>query len=189
MIKNPPANAGNLRDMGLILGSGRSPEGGMASHPSIFAWRTPWTEEPGGLLSTRSQRVGHYWSNLTHTHTQVSIGLCSVCIYACGVFTSNWMISRHNQHYFSLNSTLNIFPFKIQTLTAGSLQKASPDGIMCNFHDINLLFLTDFKDGCAYQLTLEVLTVIPESMYETVPGCYCLYPTEKTPNMTFTYSR
>ena len=60
---------------------------------------------------------------------------------------------------------------------------------LSNFHDINLLFMTDFKDGCAYQLTLEVLTVIPESMYETVPGCYCLYPTEKTPNMTFTYSR
>ena len=54
---------------------------------------------------------------------------------------------------------------------------------------MNPLFMSDFKLGCAYQLTLEVLTVIPESMYETVPGCYCLYPTEQTPNMTFTYSR
>ena len=27
------------------------PEKGMATHPSILAWRTPWTEEPGGLLS------------------------------------------------------------------------------------------------------------------------------------------
>ncbi|KAJ1073642.1 hypothetical protein K5549_021779, partial [Capra hircus] len=31
----------------------------MATHSSILACRIPWTEEPGGLQSTRSQRVGH----------------------------------------------------------------------------------------------------------------------------------
>ena len=31
----------------------------MATHSSIFAWRISWTEEPGGLQSTGSQRVGH----------------------------------------------------------------------------------------------------------------------------------
>ena len=31
----------------------------MATHSSILAWRIPWTEEPGGLQSTRLQRVGH----------------------------------------------------------------------------------------------------------------------------------
>ena len=30
-----------------------------AAHSSILAWRMPWTEEPGGLQSTGSQRVGH----------------------------------------------------------------------------------------------------------------------------------
>ena len=34
-------------------------EKGMATHSSILAWRVPWTEEPGGLQSTGSQRVGH----------------------------------------------------------------------------------------------------------------------------------
>jgi len=34
-------------------------EKGMATHSSILAWRIPWTEEPGGPQSTRSQRVGH----------------------------------------------------------------------------------------------------------------------------------
>ena len=34
-------------------------EEGMATHYSIFAWRIPWTEEPGGLQSIGSQRVGH----------------------------------------------------------------------------------------------------------------------------------
>ena len=31
----------------------------MATHSSILAWGLPWTEEPAGLKSTRSQRVGH----------------------------------------------------------------------------------------------------------------------------------
>ena len=40
----------------------------MATHSSILAWRIPWTEEPGGLLSLGSHRVGHDWSDLTCIH-------------------------------------------------------------------------------------------------------------------------
>ena len=36
----------------------------MANHSSMHAWRIPWTEEPGRLLSMRSQRLGHDWSDL-----------------------------------------------------------------------------------------------------------------------------
>ena len=43
-------------------------EEGMATHSSILAWRIPWTEEPGGLQSVGSQRVGHNWSNITYRH-------------------------------------------------------------------------------------------------------------------------
>ena len=41
----------------------------MATHSSILARRIPWTEEPGGLQSMGSQRVGHKWTWLTHTNT------------------------------------------------------------------------------------------------------------------------
>ena len=34
-------------------------EKGMATHSSIPAWSVPWTEEPGGLQSMESHRVGH----------------------------------------------------------------------------------------------------------------------------------
>ena len=44
VVKNLPANAGDIRAAGSVPGSGRCPEGGMASHPSILAWRIPWTE-------------------------------------------------------------------------------------------------------------------------------------------------
>ena len=46
-------------DLGLIPGLGRPLEKGMATHSSIFAWRIPWTEEPGRLQSIGSQRVKH----------------------------------------------------------------------------------------------------------------------------------
>ena len=36
----------------------------MATHSSILAWRIPWTEEPGGLLSLGSHRVRHDWNDL-----------------------------------------------------------------------------------------------------------------------------
>ena len=39
-------------------------EEGMASHSSILAWRTSWTEEPGRLQSIGSQMVRHNWSDL-----------------------------------------------------------------------------------------------------------------------------
>ena len=52
-------SACKAEDPGSTSGSGRSPEKGMATHTSILAWRIPWTEEPGGLQSTESQRVGH----------------------------------------------------------------------------------------------------------------------------------
>ena len=41
------------------LGSEDLLEKEMATHSSVLAWRIPWTEEPGGLQSTGSQRVGH----------------------------------------------------------------------------------------------------------------------------------
>ena len=41
----------------------------MATHSRILAWEIPWTEEPGGLQSMGSQRVGHNWASNTHTHT------------------------------------------------------------------------------------------------------------------------
>ena len=52
-------SACNEGDLGLIPGSGRSLENGMATHSSILAWRIPWIEETGGLQSMGSHRVGH----------------------------------------------------------------------------------------------------------------------------------
>ena len=55
VVKNLYASAEDQRDMGW-----EDPlEEGMATHSSILAWRVPWTEEPGGIQSIGSERVGH----------------------------------------------------------------------------------------------------------------------------------
>ena len=54
VVKNPPANAVYARDTNLSPESERS-----LTHSSVLAWRIPWTEEPGGLQSMGSPRVGH----------------------------------------------------------------------------------------------------------------------------------
>ena len=48
VVKNPPANAEDARQVGLIPGSGRSPRVGNENPLHIHAWKTPWTEEPDG---------------------------------------------------------------------------------------------------------------------------------------------
>ena len=48
----------------------------MATHPSVLAWRIRWTEEPGGLQFTGSQRVGHdRVTLLTYLLIAVRVGL------------------------------------------------------------------------------------------------------------------
>ena len=59
VVKNPPANAENVRNVGSVPELGRSPGGGHATHSSILAWRMPWTEEPSRPQSVGSQRVRH----------------------------------------------------------------------------------------------------------------------------------
>ena len=65
VVKNLPANAWVA---GSIPRSGRFPGEGNGNPSSILAWEIPCTEEPGGLLSMGSKRVGH--SLVTERHRQ-----------------------------------------------------------------------------------------------------------------------
>ena len=61
------ASARTAGDPGLIPGSGRSPGEGNGTRSSTLAWKIPRTEEPGGLQSMGSQRVGQDWVT-SHSH-------------------------------------------------------------------------------------------------------------------------
>ena len=56
LVKNPPVM---WETWARSLGWEDPLEQGTATHPSMLAWRIPWTEEPGGLWSMGSQRVRH----------------------------------------------------------------------------------------------------------------------------------
>ena len=59
VVKNLPANAGDMRDSSSIPGSEISLEKGRATHSSILAGRIPRTEKPEGLESIGLQRIRH----------------------------------------------------------------------------------------------------------------------------------
>ena len=58
VVKNLPGNSGDIRDMGLIPGLGRSPGGGNGNPLQYSCLENAWTEELGGLQSIGLQRVG-----------------------------------------------------------------------------------------------------------------------------------
>ena len=59
IVKNVPANEGDVREASSIHGWERSLGWDHGTHSSILAWRAPWTEKLGRLWSIRSQRVRH----------------------------------------------------------------------------------------------------------------------------------
>ena len=78
VVKNPPANAGNVREAGSILGGKDSLEDGMATHSSILAWRFHGQRSLVGYSPWNQQRVRHdcvtnvraHARARTHTHTR-----------------------------------------------------------------------------------------------------------------------
>ena len=57
MIRNLPAKAGDVKDVGSILKLGRFPGGGNGNPLQYSFWRIPWIEEPGGLQSMGCKEV------------------------------------------------------------------------------------------------------------------------------------
>ena len=97
--------------LGFSLGSNYLEEG-MATHSNILAWRTQWTEKPGGLQSIGLQRVRHDWDNAAYTHAKVNpnasiIGhisyfkgeaLCKLCLFG---FNATLIPTDGNEELYS----------------------------------------------------------------------------------------
>ena len=70
-------------------------EKGMVIHSSILAWRIPWTEESGRLLSMESQKVEHNWVTLTFTFICIS----ELVDIPCNLDSRLWFIQPGISHY------------------------------------------------------------------------------------------
>ena len=81
VVKGSPANAGVPRDASSIPGSGRSPGEGNGNPLQCFAWRIPWTEEPGGATAHEAAKS---WTRLSPPHR-----LCCSLLLKEGVLWPN----------------------------------------------------------------------------------------------------
>ena len=110
-VKKPPIMWELQETWFWSLGREDPLEEGTATHSSILAWRIPWTEEPDGLQSTGSQRVGHDWSDLACTGNYVP------------TFENSLAVSlkyKHKLTIWSSNSTFrNLKRKKIKCLNNG----------------------------------------------------------------------
>ena len=127
VIKNLPANAGDIRNAGLIPGLERSLEEAMTTHSSILAWRIPWTEEL--VCSTVSQGVVHAemtsthpWWMLKKTERHVA-GLRLPCLVYknTGTFWGYFCITLHNHwlRCWLLTKKCPLWPLVVRTTGIG----------------------------------------------------------------------
>ena len=103
MVKNPPANAGGIRDMGSIPGSGRSPGGGHDNPLQYSCLENPMDR---GVWSATLHGVAKSWTRLkilnmhthTHTHTYTHIHTQKVVISAFPAFSIIVRIRRKKEY-------------------------------------------------------------------------------------------
>ena len=107
VVKNLPASEG---DAGSIPGSGRSPGGGKATLSNLLAWRTPRTEEPGGLQSVGSQRVGHDLSTKQQRQLKRTVRLTEVRGPVQGHPARSREVRRKKSGSLTRRSALEILP-------------------------------------------------------------------------------
>ena len=130
------------------LGQEDSLEEGVATHFSILAWRIPWSEEPGGLQSMRSQRVGHDQSDLVHVlhigrhgfllhgqsyHKDLSIPRAVAC---CGHGISHCMQEELGK---TLTAQVSIIPAAATHLSYNIFQKKKKKIFSTHLHQCQAL--------------------------------------------------
>ena len=76
----------------------------MATYSRILAWRIPWREEPGGLPSMGSHRVGHDWSNLAAAAAGNKWKINSICCSPGTVGGFSWRMHHLNSLHCSFSS-------------------------------------------------------------------------------------
>ena len=120
-VKNPPAMQ-ELQDKWVrFLGQEDPLEEGLATHSSILSWRIPRTEEPGGLHSMGSQRVGRNWSDLACMHAYIQMLLllfshqhiCSLSLTYVSNIRYQMLDIRHLNNHYSKKKMFFFF-FKVK---------------------------------------------------------------------------
>ena len=116
----------------------------MAAHPSMLAWRIPWTEKSSGLYSSSDRRVGHDWGTNTHPHPQRRF-----------TFTENWATLKTG----SRNSSLLPFWGTLYNSLANADVLTKAYGLI-DFHSFPLLQIFSLFTGARLNLRDKVIKYI-----------------------------
>ena len=99
-------------------------EQGMAIHSSILAWKIPWTEEPGGLPSMGSHRVGYDWSELAAAAWPVQVDEWQNPSQYCKVITPQLKINIKNSNHVTQKNIYGIRKkLKLSTILKSLMEK------------------------------------------------------------------
>ena len=102
----------------MIPGLGDPVKKEMATHSNILAWRNPWREEPGGLQSMGSQRVGHNLAiECTHTHILYAFLLpTALLLWFSHSVMSNSVTPQTATHQATLSFTISQSLLKLMSI-------------------------------------------------------------------------
>ena len=113
----------------------------MATHSSILAWRIPWTEEPGGLQSMDSQRIGRD-EQLTHIHIHI-YRITSRILNACTIYKSGTFQRFNCGHSISTSRSICLTvaaddDSDMMAPVGWILPSSSPVHVCLKFQDVTL---------------------------------------------------
>ena len=160
----------------------------MATHSSILTWKIPWTEEPGGLQSMASQRVGHDWviKNFTFKNTFVLQKLILLIFSDLFVYNYSWysfiilkMMSLQLYYLFHLNVILlnlsSFFPpfVTLSCLFSFIFQTTVSKGINYSLSCISIHF--PLYQICLYHFLLLWGTICPSFLVINKINWYYIY--------------
>ena len=128
----------------------------MATHSSVLAWRIPGMEEPGGLLSMGSHRVGHDWSDLA-----------AAAAAACSIYIKT---GRERDQPLVLTILLAVVAFHCLV----SMTLSDNWWVWVTFHLFIDKWNEVFKEICSNTLPFLKIRLSPSYWgYKPIVGCMC----------------
>ena len=117
-------------------------------HPTIFAWRIPQTEHPGGLQPMGSQRVEHNWSNLAQPRTAQLAQCGLICFLICSQTKPAWILRSLTSHvpFLEVTGGMLIIPQHVSLLPKQSLCLEHPGLSYPHAHKSGRESLNGFRD-------------------------------------------
>ena len=129
------------------------------THSSILAWRILWTEEPGRLQSTGSQRVGHDWTTSFHFHNPLSLIPKSKKLWKWQEFiydgSNTWLELTWGSSSWLIPSCMNIHIFHCINISIRDygVQLKKTSGLLANRRYMYFFTLRKSDEICIWQLT------------------------------------